>query len=181
MADTPSNTAGAQEAFLAAYDEYADNLFRFILVKVSDRERAQDLVQETFTRAWDSIGRGTEVKQWKPFLFRIAYNLIVDSYRANAKRGVSLEALAEENGFDPHDEQLPAPDTKAELSLVRQAIDELPETHRELVLLRYVEGLTPKDIAEMTGLTQNVVSVRIHRGMHLLREKLDPREPRHTV
>ena len=171
MSDTPSDTTGAQEAFLAAYDEHADGLFRFILIKVSDRERAHDLVQETFTRAWDSLTRGTEVQQWKAFLFRIAYNLIVDSYRDKAKRGTSLDALVDEHDFEAHGDEI-SPETSAELSRVRKAIDALPETHRELVLLRFVDGLTPKDIAEVTGLTQNVVSVRIHRGVQLLKEKL---------
>jgi RNA polymerase sigma-70 factor (ECF subfamily) len=63
---------------------------------------------------------------------------------------------------------------RAEMSRVRKAIDELDETYRDVVLFRFVEDLPPKDIARITGLTENVVSVRIHRGVEKLRVLLGP-------
>lgn len=170
MSDASTNT-DMQEAFLAAYDAHADGIFRFILMKVSDREKAHDLVQETFTKAWDYCAKGNEVAQWKAFLFKTARNLIIDSYRA--KSSVSLEALAEDQQFEPQGDVMPNGDIVAELSLVRRAIDELPETYREPVLLRYLEDLSPKEIGDILNLSENVVSVRIHRGVRILRKQFN--------
>lgn len=170
----------AEKAFLAAYDAYGDAIFRFIAMKISDREVARDLTQETFTRAWDFCVEGGEVREWKPFLYRTAYNLVVDTYRK--KKAVSLDALMEDDGFAVTDESASAGEKatimRAEMSRVRKAIDELDETYRDVVLFRFVEDLPPKDIARITGLTENVVSVRIHRGVEKLRILLGPEKNR---
>lgn len=163
-----------EEEFLAAYDEYATALFRFLTMKIADREVARDLTQETFTRAWDYRQGGGVIREWKPFLFRTAYNLVVDVYRK--KRTVSLDALIDDQGFAVSDNSA---DEKravvsAEMSLVRKGIDQLDETYRDILLLRYAEDLPPKDIARITGLSENVVSVRIHRGIEKLRAILGP-------
>lgn len=162
-----SYTKETEALFLAAYDEYADGLYRFALVKTSSPETAQDLLQETFVRAWDYCRKGGEIHDWKPFLFRTAYNLIVDTYRK--KRSVSLEALTE-SGFEPSDSSNERIEVQAEFARMRAAIDQLDDTYRDVVLLRFVEDLPPREIAEITGLSENVVSVRIHRGIQKLRE-----------
>lgn len=171
--ENPSDTKG-EKAFLAAYDAYADAIFRFLTMKISDREIARDLTQETFTRAWDFCVEGGEIRDWKPFLYRTAYNLVVDTYRK--KRSVSLDALIDDQGFAVLDEAASEKTTitRAEMSRVRRAIDELDETYRDILLLRYVEDLPPKDIARITGLSENVISVRIHRGVEKLRIHLGP-------
>jgi RNA polymerase sigma-70 factor (ECF subfamily) len=161
---------GMRDEFLAAYDAHADGIFRFALAKTSDKTLADDIVQETFLRAWDSIVRGARVRLWKPYVFQIAYRLIVDSYR---KRGMeSLDQLSEE-GFEAVDEHADISQS-VEMSRVRRVIAELPDHYRDVILLRFVEGLSPKDIARVTDLSHNVVSVRIHRGIRELRARLDP-------
>lgn len=169
--ERPSNSA-VEQAFLQAYDAHADGLFRFLVSKVTDRELARDLVQETFTKSWDYCAKGGAVEQWKPFLFRTAYNLVVDSYRK--KRSVSLDVLMDEDGFAIPDNDDVRSVERAEVARVRTAIDSLDETYRDVVLLRFTEDLPPREIARVTGLTENVVSVRLHRGVKILREILDP-------
>ncbi|OGG50226.1 hypothetical protein A2763_04590 [Candidatus Kaiserbacteria bacterium RIFCSPHIGHO2_01_FULL_54_36] len=163
-----------EKEFLAAYDAHSTAIFRFLTMKISDREIARDLTQETFTRAWDFCVEGGEVREWKPFLFRTAYNLVVDVYRK--KRSVSLDALIDDQGFTVQEEQ--ESDKKmiarAEMTRVRKGIDQLDETYRDIILLRFTEDLPPKEIARITGLSENVVSVRIHRGIEKLRIILGP-------
>ncbi len=166
--DETSQQEGEEE-FLMAYDTYSDAIFRFLTMKIADRETARDLTQETFTRAWDFYREGGVVRDWKPFLYQTAYNLVVDVYRK--KKSVSLDALIDDHGFGVSDDSSEEKKaiTKAEMSLVRKGIDALNEVYREVILLRYSEGLQPKDIANITGLSENVVSVRIHRGVEKLR------------
>ncbi|OGG92390.1 hypothetical protein A3H16_04045 [Candidatus Kaiserbacteria bacterium RIFCSPLOWO2_12_FULL_53_8] len=172
--ENPSQQQEGEKAFLAAYDEFGDAIFRFLTMKISDREIARDLTQETFTRAWDFCVQGGEIREWRPFLYRTAYNLVVDTYRK--KRAVSLDAMIDDQGFAVSDDSAHEKRTivRAEMSRVRKGIDQLDETYRDIVLMRYTEDLPPKDIARITGLSENVVSVRLHRGVEKLRTILGP-------
>jgi RNA polymerase sigma-70 factor (ECF subfamily) len=153
--------------FSRVYQEHVDALFRYSLFKVSDREVAKDLVQETFVRTWEYLeGRGSIVSM-KAFLYRTLSNLIIDEYRK--KKAVSIDSLREE-GFDvPFDERgrlLDALDGERAILILRK----LPEDYREVIFMRYVEELTLEEIAEITGEPKNTLSVRIHRGLQKLRE-----------
>ena len=163
------------ERFLAAYDTHADGLFRFVSFKLSDREMALDLVQETFTRLWDTMRSGTVVENEKAFLFTIARRLVIDRYRA--RRASSLDALQEEYGFDPIDEIESPPERLAEQKEAVALIRKLPETYQEVLLLRYVEGLEPRDIARVVGDSANAVTVRLHRGLEKLRTLMHENTP----
>lgn len=162
-----------EEQFLQAYDEYADAVFRHCALRISDRERGRELMQETFLKAWESVRRGTKVENMRAFLYKIANNLIIDTYRRD--RGeVSLEDMAEEKGFDPADERA---DMNVERLVagreVMDTLQKLEEPYRTALVMRYVDGLEPKDIADTLGITANVASVRIHRGLKHLSTLLD--------
>lgn len=171
MEDTSFHTRAERE-FLKAYDAHADGLFRFLCLKIADRETARDLMQETFTRVWDYRAKGGIIQEWKPFLFRTAYNLVVDTYRK--KRSVSLDALIDDKGFAVPDDSDLVNVRKAEVARVRKAINALEEPYRDVLLLRYIEDLPPREIARITGLSENVVSVRLHRATAKLRTIVDP-------
>ena len=172
--ENPSKQQEGEKAFLAAYDAYGDAIFRFLAMKISDREVARDLTQETFTRAWDFCVEGGVIREWRPFLYRTAYHLVVDTYRK--KRAVSLDAMIDDQGFAVSDDSADEKQTivRAEMSRVREGIDKLDELYRDIILLRFTEDLPPKEIARITGLSENVVSVRIHRGVEKLRTLLGP-------
>ena len=175
-----SMTDPYETAFLAAFDEYADALFRHALFRISDRERAADLTQETFLKAWDHVRGGGEVRHYKAFLYRILHNLIVDEYRK--RRESSLDALAEddpatfrertaEGGRAETEEAL---DAARAIARLRELIPLLPEAQRTAVSLRYVDGFSPKEIAKLLDISENVASVRIHRGVAQLKHWCGP-------
>lgn len=160
-------SANSQEEFLEAYEKYSDALFRHCYFRVYDREMAKDLVQEIFCKTWSYISAGKEVDNFRAFLYRVAHNVIVDEQRK--RRPVSLEVLAEK-GFTPKDD---SSETAEKLILGKELQDilqSLEEDYRNLIIMRYLDGLTPKEIADSLGLSENVVSVRIHRGIKKLRE-----------
>ena len=80
-----------ESAYLAAFEENADALFRHASYRVSDRERARDLTQDTFLKTWDYLSGGGEIRNFKSFLYRTMHNLIIDEYRK--KKSSSLDAL----------------------------------------------------------------------------------------
>lgn len=153
--------------FMDAYDAHANALFRYGLLRVSDREVALDLVQDAFTKTWDYMIKGNEIINMRAFLYRTLTNLIIDHYRSR-KSVASLETMAEEDGFDP-----PAPDDEVESMIdgeqVMKVMRRLPEDYREVIFLRYVEGLSVSEISEAIGVSRTLVAVRVHRGLRKLR------------
>jgi RNA polymerase sigma-70 factor (ECF subfamily) len=163
--------------FTEAFEAYSDELFRHAYMRLSDRERALDLTQECFARVWEYT-QTKEVVEWRPFLYRTLRHLIIDEYRK--KKAVSLEALAQSHEMEvealmPADESntLEAAIGRFEGVRVLQALERLPLNYREAIELRYVEGLTPREIADIVDESENVVSVRVHRALKKLKEVLE--------
>lgn len=159
-----------ERAFLAAYDMYADALFRHIFFRVHDRELAHDLLADTFARGWQYIEKGKRVDNMRAFLYKTAHNLVIDEYRKHHDQ--SLDAMAED-GFDPRDHgRQSAIYDAAEVNQFLKALENIPKEYREVVLMRYVDDMSPEDIAEVLDENANTVSVRIHRGVAMVRKEL---------
>lgn len=161
---------GHKKEFLAAYDAYADALFRHCYFRVYDRERAKDLVQEAFSRTWSYLAEGKKIKNLRAFLYRVANNLVIDE--ARKKKSLSLDILMEE-GFSPEDESSPNIEQRMFGKEIIQLVGSLEETHRTIIIMRFIDELSPKEIASILEVSENVVSVRIHRGMKKLRTLLE--------
>jgi len=156
-----------EEELLQAYDAYADAIFRHCYFRVFSRERAKELMQETFLRAWDTMIQGKEIRHMRGFLYRVANNLIIDESRK--KKEQSLEALQEE-GFDPPDNtQLDTGARMIDREIILTTLHSLEKPYREVVMLRYIDGFRPMEIANILGVSANVVSVRLHRGLAMLK------------
>lgn len=163
------NQSSLKETFLQSFDAYSDAIFRFCLVKTSNKELSEDLTQETFMRYWQSLADGKEMSNTRSFLYTIANNLVIDWYRK--KKSSSLEVL-EESGYEPQDTQSLSTPNNAEFSEILSVIEDLEEKDKEVLILRYIEGLDPRDIAEITNETANAISVRINRAVEKVQKKL---------
>lgn len=160
-----------EKRYLAAYDEHSAALFRHVQLRVRDREVALDLLQETFTRAWLYLSEGKNIEYMRAFLYRVANNLIVDGSRK--KKASSLDKMMEEDGFELQDESLKDP---AEVPQAREALallKSLEGIYRTAITMRFIEEKTPKEIANELGVSENVVSVRIHRGIARLSKMME--------
>lgn len=151
--------------FIDFYNVLSDAIFRHVYFRVFDRERAKELTQETFMRTWQYIAAGKEIKNHKAFLYKVANNLIIDESRK--KKSLSLDEL-KESGFDPGFEEREHIQNSLDAESAKIVIKTLAEKYRDVVMMRYVDGFSPKEIARMIGETENVVSVRIHRGLKQL-------------
>src|SRR3989344_5712066 len=169
-----------QKRFEEAYTAYSDELFRHSRLRLSDRERALELTQECFLKTWEYIEKGNEVGEFRPFLYRTLRNLIIDEYRKH-KTG-SLEAMLERSE-ETDVETLMAQDESNTLEAAidrfdgkraLEVLERLPDLYKEVLILRYVESLSPKEIAQYVGESENAVSVRIHRGLKKLKMLLEP-------
>lgn len=168
-----SKVGTTEERFLKAFDEYSDALFRHAVYRISDRERAIEIVHDTFTKVWSYIRAGHEIDSYKPFLYKVINNLIIDEYRR--RKELSLDSLLAEEGTDEGSFPELYEGGIEELTFALDAekasnlIAELPLAYREVLTLRFVDGLGPKEISELIEETENVVSVRIHRALKVLK------------
>lgn len=165
------------QEFLAAYEAHADSIFRHCYFRTGDRELGKDLMQETFLKAWEYIASGKKVENLRAFLYKTANNIIIDTYRKKKEGVQSLDTMMEA-GFDISSEE----DTtkKAEKGFtehyVRRILGKISEPYRSAVMMRYLDELSPADIAEALGVSANVASVRINRGVDRLRTLLQNNE-----
>lgn len=149
-----------KDAFEALFAEYSDVIYRFCLYKTSDAQVAHDLTQDTFLRLWKSMNSAGEIEKPKQYIYQIARNLVIDHYKK--MKSLSLDRL-QEDGFEPRDVAASS-DILAEISILREAIEKLEADYREVVYMRFVEGLAIEEISETLGISANLVSVRINRG-----------------
>jgi RNA polymerase sigma-70 factor, ECF subfamily len=163
-----------QKRFAEVYSKEADAVFRFCLLRTSDREMALDFTQDTFMRFWNALQTGKKINNCRTFLFTIARNIVIDWYRK--KKSVSLDSILEGAGaVDKSSFTAVAREDveiEAEAEFLIRKIGELEEPYQHAVYLRCVEELKPREIAEILGESANVVSVRISRGLGQLRNLL---------
>jgi len=157
--------------FTSAYEEFADAIFRHCYFRVSDREKAKDIMQEVFVRTWNYVVEGNEINELKSFLYRTAHNLIIDEYRAR-KNDASLEDLREK-GFDSEEDNRGKLYASIDAKEILSLLGELDDKHREVIIMRYIDDLGPKEISEITGESQNTISVRINRAIEQTKKLLE--------
>jgi RNA polymerase sigma-70 factor (ECF subfamily) len=176
------NNEALNNQFKAIYERESDNIFRFCLLRVTDREQAMDLTQETFTRLWQSLQGGKKMTNERAFLFTVAHRLIIDWYRK--KKSLRLETFTDPDTgeeYDVADEGAAEHIVEgAEGKMLIDALEKLSPSYKQAIYLRFVEGLAPQEIAEVLGISANATSVRITRGLEELRKikgySLDPNE-----
>ncbi len=166
------NNQKLKEFFAVFYDEYSDAIFRYCRFQTSNREKALDITQDTFIKTWEYLSSGKKVENIRAFLYKVARNLIID-YRRK-KKSYSLEEMMNE-GFDLKSEEggLATHESIFEGNIAIETLERLDEKYREVLMLRYVEDMSVKDIAKIMGRTENNISVRIHRGLEKLKILLE--------
>ena len=166
-----------EERFLKAFDEYSDALFRHAFIRVSDRERAIDIVHDTYAKVWSYVRGGYQIDSFRPFLYKVLNNLIIDEYRK--RKESSLDALFDQEGVDEGTFDELSESTVESLAATLDGkkafalLSELPDEYREVIILRFVDELGPKEISVLVEESENVVSVRIHRGLKMLRKLIE--------
>lgn len=149
-----------------SYNAHADALFRYCYFRLSDREKAKDILQDTFVRVWQTIEKGEEIINIRALLYTIARNLIIDQYRK--KKNSSLDTLLEK-GLEFSNYDHTNIEVHAEIQNAYRLLKKIPKEYREVLYLRFVDDMSIQDISKLLHTKDNVISVRIHRALHSLR------------
>jgi RNA polymerase sigma-70 factor (ECF subfamily) len=156
-------------AFARLYDEYMPAVYGYVYRRVSIRDAAEDITSSVFEKAMRGVGGLREGASFKGWLYRIAGNCIIDYYRA---RGRHPEAELEEAVAAPDDDSARPIDELETRMAVMKLLDELPENHREILTLHYLEGLSVEEIAEVIGTRPQACYMRIYRATRAFSEEL---------
>jgi RNA polymerase sigma-70 factor (ECF subfamily) len=164
---------GEASAFGLLYDKYQPSIFRFIFLKVSQREEAEDLTHQVFLSAWQNIeafqDQGLPLSSW---LYKIARNKVIDHYRTR-KPVISLDNTPDEKLAIATESSLREIENRMEIEGVYKALKQLPTDYQEIIVMRFVEGLSPKEVSEITGRNHGAVRVLQFRALRQLKKILE--------
>lgn len=162
MKMTPKQENEQGEVLSMAHHDHTKGLNSHAFFKISDHDIGEDLVQETFLKTWKYLLKGGKIDVMKAFLYHVLNDLIVDQYRK--KKTTSLEILIEK-GFEPSIDDTThlfnILDGKSMIALIKL----LPKTYRKVMTMKYIQGLSIKEMAHITGKTKNTIAVLAHRGL----------------
>lgn len=141
-------------------NDYADGVYRFILKHIKDPDKAQDIVQESFTRLWEKV-RDVNAQKAKTYLFTTAYHYMIDNIRRDKKQIVT--------NFTPEMTGRSHNDYSDLKEILKVALERLPEIQKSVIMLRDYEGYSYQEIGEITQLNESQVKVYIFRARKTLR------------
>ncbi len=172
-----------EKDFLRSYESYSDAIFRFILFKIDNREKALDMMQETFMKTWVHISKEGKLDNTRAFLYKVAGNMVIDEYRRRGLSGYKTESLENlsESGFEPSEDinNLERLIDRLDGVKVMNTASTLPEIYSSVLFMKYSEDLSIGEIAKNSGVTENVISVRLNRALKKLREIIEKEEEKY--
>lgn len=163
---------GEASAFGLLYEHYQPKIFRFIYLKVSHREEAEDLTHQVFLKAWVNL------KTYSPrgfpfgsFLYQIARNQVIDHYRT--KKNLEPIELVTEDVMFASSTSFDALQTKMALENVHVVLRKLKLEYQEIIIMKYVEDMTNKEIALALEKSEGAVKLLHHRAIKAIRQILE--------
>lgn len=169
---------GDDLAFEALYARYQQRISAFILCRVHDHGRAEDIGQEVFISALGRLRASEQTISFKPWIYEIAKNACIDEHRRRLRtREVSLDSGTDESGPSVLPSRAPTPaaaaETKQRLTDLRGAFGGLSDSHHQLLVLREFEGLSYDEIGVRTGMSRQMVESALFRARRKLTEEYE--------
>ena len=167
--DVALAAAGDRRAFERLYRAHANRVFSVCARMVGDRQRAEELTQDVFVRAWEKLSLFRGESAFGTWLHRLAVNLVLNARKSDARRRGRFEEAGGEadEGF-----VAAVPLAPGDLLDLEAAIAMLPPGARRVFVLHDVEGYKHEEIAEMLGVTAGACKAQLHRARLLLRQRL---------
>ncbi len=164
---------GEAKAFGLLYDHYQPQIYRFVFLKVSHREEAEDLTHQVFLKTWQNITeyefQGFPFSSW---LYRVARNQVIDYYRTK-KNNLCLEDIVELKTENPVPKAI---DNALDIEKVRKAIIQLKPEQQDVIILRFIEDFPIQTTASILNKSETAVKLLQHRAIKNLKKILNINE-----
>ncbi len=161
---------GDPEAFDAIYKEFLTPVYRYIFLRIRHKETTQDLTQAVFIKIFKSLNKINDFEHPLAYFFTVSRNTVIDYYRSakhteNLPDDIFLEDTTSKNANE-------ALNTEADLNQVKKAIIKLSPEQKEIILLKYFQDLTNKEISQLLGKSEEAVRQLQSRAIKKIRELL---------
>lgn len=161
---------GDREAFGDLYELYLDEIYHYISYRVADQVEAEDMTEIVFLKAWEVLPRSsTPISNLRAWLYRVAHNLVIDRHRTR-KVSLSLDAAADRHDGAPTPETVAQ--TREESAQLASMIAGLDPRHQQVLLCRFVSGMSHAETAEVMKLKENHVRVLQYRALKEMRRRM---------
>lgn len=162
-----------KEIFTKLYQENIDKVYRFIYLKVDNKDIAEDLTADLFSNIWKNIIQKPDfidkIDNIQAFLYKSAYNKVIDFYKLKKKEILTGEEIDTITSAIIEPEQNQAI-INIEMEEAKKLLDKLDKKYRDIIILYYIEELSTKEIAQITGKSEVNIRVIISRGLKKLKE-----------
>ncbi len=157
--------------FLPYYNEFFEKVYRYIFFRVGrNRELAEDLTSEIFIKALESFENFDHTRPFAVWIYRIAHNHLTDYYKKIKKTMVPIEDYVNElksNESIPHDASI-----AMDIEKIKNVLNDLPDVHREVIVMKYINQLENTEIAEILHTTEANIRVMQYRALQMLKKRL---------
>ncbi len=162
--------ANQRVEFAKIYDKYVAKIYRFVVLKVSSREVAQDLCSETFLKGWE-VFKQEKIDNPQAFLYRIAKNLIIDHYREKGRTQI----------VSADDLPIVDPDCKIEekaaldsdINQIKAKLADLSDDYQNVIIWHYLDDLPICEVANLLDRSEEATRVLLHRALEALRKDVN--------
>lgn len=157
-----------KKKFAKLYDKHLNGIYRFVFLKIGSPETAEDLTSQVFTKAWKKFRTGT-IENQSAYLYQIARSEIADYYRSQSKfKIISVESASiVDSGPSVEEEQA----GKLDVNFLQQVLGRLEDDYQNILIWRYVDGYSIKEIAKIMDKSEGAVRVTIHRALKAAKEE----------
>ncbi len=167
-----------KKEFEKIYDAHVEKIFRFVYLKVSSKDDAEDITSRVFIKTWDSFSKDDSLKNPKAFLYKVARNLVIDYYRKNRDNSKKEDTFKKEVPLENivvSDKEMRADERallNSEIEGVKRALSRINEDYQNIIILYYLNELTTAEIAELLEKPESSIRVLIHRAVTALRKEM---------
>lgn len=153
-----------KEQFSQIYDQYIEKIYRFVYLKVSSHEIAEDITSKVFMKGWESYKSQKEIINPGAFLYQIARNAVIDHYREKGRTRIISADFSPEIA-DPKTNIQDMAVLSADVSLIKSAIQKLKKDYQDILIWHYLDDMPIDQIAKTLKKPSGTVRVMLHRGL----------------
>lgn len=165
--------AGDEESFGKIYDLYVDRIYKYVFFKIGSKEKVEEIVQDVFLKFWRfAKDKENEVKNVSALLYSICRSMVADYYRAESggEEVISFEeTIMSETELGSEENLSDDIDINLDLEKVKSALAELSPIYQDVIIMKYMEELSNKEIGEVLGKEEGNIRVLAYRAMKQLR------------
>jgi len=162
----------ARKTFSQIYNRYISKIYRFVFLKVSSQEIAEDLTSEAFSKTWVVFKENQdEIKNVRAFLYKTANNLVIDHYRQKGRTNVV--SVNNPSVIDPKQDLEKHVLLSSDMNNVKQALVHLKEDYQNVILWHYLDDLPISEVSELLNRSEQATRVLLHRALKALKQKIE--------